>query len=179
MAVDCTVHRTCPACIAENDNHHQKQHAAVELTSEEKSFGQTSSNHVTKENKFAREGSMSEDGASDSHIFYRTAPSSDSNDNSDVDYDYGGHFDWDADAEECQAASFDTSLDEVTRGVLHQSIADTPRGAENKPMSCDSSARQSPELIDLTVTPLVLHRTNSHGLSGSILLIDLSHSPDA
>jgi hypothetical protein len=143
----------------------------VKLTCEETTFGHTSNN--------AREGPMSEDVTSDSHLFYRTAPSFDSDDVSGVDYDHGGCFDWDSDDEKCQTMSADSSLNEVTKGVLHQSIADTPRGTENKPMGCDSSARQSPELIDLTATPLLLHRKNSHGPSGSIPLIDLSQSHDA
>lgn len=176
----CSVYRTCPVCSSENGTTRQKQHAVAELTCEEMTFGGTSCNHVAEDNEFAFEGYMSEDDGSDLQVICRMVPSFDSDDVSSASYYHGGRVDWDSDDLECAAMSaVDSSLDEVPKGVLRQSIADTPRvqSANDKVMSYDLSGK-SPEFIDLTMTPLVSQRKNRNGPSGSIPLIDLSQSPD-
>jgi hypothetical protein len=143
--------------------------------------GGRSSNHVAEDYEFACEDCMSEAIDSDPHVIYRTAPSFDSDDVSTANYDHGGRVDWDTDDEECEAMfAVDSSLDEVMKRVLRQSIADTPRAqsTNDKTISCDLSW-QSLELIDLTMTPSVSQGKNRDGPSGSIPLIDLSQSPDS
>ena len=74
--------------------------------------------------------------------------------------------------------SVDSSLEEVTKGLLHQSIKDTPLkqvvdGATL--MSCDAS-RGSSDFVDLTETPSVPYFQRPE-ISVDIPIIDLSESP--
>ena len=66
-----------------------------------------------------------------------------------VDWDYE-NVHWDD--EEAQSAPAD--VEEVTQGVRRQSLMETPARNTGDDMNVDSS-RDSPELIDLTNTPLV------------------------
>ena len=96
------------------------------------------------------------------------------------DDDYGGDvLDWDYDnvhwdeddGSQCSAES--PLVRQVTQGVLHQTLDDTPvRKAENRDMNVDFSREASPELIDLTNTPSTAHAKSSADAE----VIDLCYS---